>query len=288
MRLFRIEPFAALLFFAAVNVGAFAAERTPKRIVPLEPSLAELIIRLGVPESEIAGVTAYTDYPASLKKKPSVGSYAKPNLEAIIALKPELVLASRDGTPKETVTRLRQLGISVVTVATETLAGLRESYPLVGAAVGRADSAVSALAEFDAALAKLRERAKSRASVRVFLQVGEDPLVAAAGKTFLNEGLGVIGVTNIYPDPSLTYPRVSVEDVLQKNPEVIVLIGMGDDVASFARAEKRWRSFPKLAAARRNRIVLLRSDALVRPGPRFPVGLVELERAIFEGGGRNP
>ncbi|MBS1963592.1 MAG: ABC transporter substrate-binding protein [Bdellovibrionales bacterium] len=259
--------------------------RTPKRIVPLQPSLAELAVRVGAPIEAIVGVSAYTDFPLELKKKPSIGSYAKPNLEAILALKPELVLAGRDGTPKEIVARLGKLGIPVVTVATETLAGLREAYRVVGAALRRSTEATAALAEFDGELAALRKRAETRTkagnSAKVLLQVGEDPLVVAAGKTYLNEGLGVIGATNVYADPEQTYPRVSIEDVLKKDPDAIVLVGMGDDVAQFSRAEKRWKSYPKLAAARAGRIVLLRSDSLVRPGPRFPGGLVELERAVY-------
>lgn len=259
--------------------------RRPRRIVPLQPSLAELAVRVGAPVDAIVGVSAYSDFPLSLKGKPSVGSFAKPNLEAIVALKPELVLAGRDGTPKEIVARLERLGIPVVTVATETLAGLREAYPIVGAALRKSTEAAAALAEFDAALAEIRKRAESRAKkgppAKVLLQVGEDPLVVAAGKTFLNEGLAVIGAKNVYPDPERTYPRVSIEDVLAKNPDAIVLIGMGNDVASFARAEKRWKSHPKLAATREGRVVVLRSDSLVRPGPRFPGGLAELERAIY-------
>jgi iron complex transport system substrate-binding protein len=258
--------------------------RPPRRIVPLQPSLAELADRIGASLDEIVGVSAYTDFPPLLKKKPSVGPYAKPNLEAIVALKPELVFAGRDGTPRETVERLRKLGIPVVTVATETVAGLREAYGIVGKSLGKSGAAERALAEFDAEIKALRERAKSRPTLRVLLQVGEDPLVVAGGKTFLNEGLEILGAKNVYPDPAQTYPRVSVEDVLVKDPDAIVLIGMGDDLASFDRAIARWRSFPKLAATKWNRVVLLRSDSLVRPGPRFPAGLVQLERTLFAPG----
>jgi iron complex transport system substrate-binding protein len=257
-------------------------KKTPKRVVPLQPSLAELADRIGVGASEIVGVSAYTDFPKALKSKPQVGSYVKPNLESIVALHPDLVLASRDGTPKELVLRLRKLGVPVVTVQTETIAGLREAYPILGAALGKSESAERALSDFDQEIEKIRERAKSRKSLRVLLQVGEDPLVVAAGKTFLNEGLKILGAINIYPDSKKTYPRVSVEDVLKKNPEAIVLVGMGEDIRQFERAEKRWGSFPDLAATRNKRVVLLRSDELVRPGPRFPVGLEKLERAIFK------
>jgi iron complex transport system substrate-binding protein len=258
--------------------------KPPKRIIPLQPSLAELADRIGASLEEIVGVSAYTDFPPLLKVKPSIGPYSKPNLEAIVALKPDLVLAGRDGTPKDTVSRLRKLGIPVVTVATETIAGLRESYPIVGAALGKTAEAERALADFDHEIDALRTRAKMRPKLRVMLQVGEDPLVIAGGKTFLNEGLEILGCRNAYPDPNHTYPRVSVEDVLKTDPEAIILIAMGADVASFERAEKRWKSYPKLAATKWNRVILLHSDSLVRPGPRFPAGLVQLERTLFAPG----
>ncbi len=269
-------------------VDALGAETAfvhpPRRLIPLQPSLAELADRVGASLDEIVGVTAYTDFPPLYKSKPSVGPYSKPNLEAIVALRPDLVLAGRDGTPKDLVARLRKLGIPVVTVATETIAGLRESYPILGAALGKRLEAERALADFDHDIEAIRARAKIHPSMRVMLQVGEDPLVVAAGKTFLNEGLDVLGLRNAYPDPKATYPRVSVEDVIKRDPEAIVLIGMGEDTASFARAEKRWRSYPKLAATKWNRVIFLRADALVRPGPRFPSGLEMLERALFAPG----
>lgn len=258
--------------------------RTPTRILPLMPSLAELVDVLGLPVDSVVGVTEYTDFPRSLKAKPSVGPYSKPNLESIVALRPDLVLASRDGTPKEIVARLRKLGFSVVTVATETLAGVRESFPIVGEALRRVEPAKVALAELDARLAALRARANGRPKKSIMLQVGEDPTVVAAGNTFLHEGLEILGLNNIYPDPKKTYPRVSVEDVLQQRPDFIVLVGMGADRNKFERAQTKWKSYPQLRAKdgkSATRISLLWSDALLRPGPRFPQGLVELESAVF-------
>ncbi len=296
MRTLRLKFFV----FFALSGGALAAApayrvvdatgtevvfaKPPKRIIPLQPSLAELADRIGTSLEEIVGVSAYTDFPPLLKSKPTIGPYSKPNLEEIVALKPDLVLAGRDGTPKETVIRLRKLGIPVITVATETIAGLRESYPIIGAALGKKAEAERALADFDHDIEALKARAKNRQNLKVMLQVGEDPLVIAGGKTFLNEGLTILGCHNAYPDPKQTYPRVSVEEVLKTDPEAIILIAMGDDIASFQRAEKRWKSFPKLAATKWNRVILLHSDSLVRPGPRFPAGLVQLERTLFAPG----
>ncbi len=257
--------------------------KAPRRVLPLMPSLAELLDALSIPPEQIVGVTEYTDFPEALRGKPSVGSYTKPSLERIVSLKPDLVLASRDGTPKSTVDRLRKLGIPVVTVATETFAGLRESFPIVGRALDRKDAAEKALARLDGEISALKSRSKNRPSKRVMLQVGEDPTVVAAGGTYLNEGLEILGLKNVYSDSKRTYPRVSVEDVLERKPSQIVLVGMGNDRKKFERAAERWRAFPQLKAAG-TRVGLLWSDALLRPGPRFPAGLVELETEIYGDG----
>ncbi len=255
--------------------------RSARRVIPLLPSLAEVLDRIGVPEGSVVGVTEYTDYPLGFRKKPSVGSYAKPNLEQIIALKPDLILAGRDGTPEVTVKRLRKMGIPVVVVATETMAGLRQTYGLVGTVMGKSSEAKSALESFDQEMSAIRSRAKTRPPLKVLIQVGEDPLVVAGGKTFIHEGLEAIGARNIYGGLEKTYPRVSAEDVLVRDPDVIVLIGLGQDVKEFDRAKKRWSQFSKLSAAKSGRIIVLRSDSLVRPGPRFPTGLLDLERAVY-------
>jgi len=253
-------------------------------VVPLDPSLAEITVRIGYPIENIVGVSAYANFPVELKRKPSVGPFSRPNLETIVALRPDLVLANRSGTPEVLVERLKKLGIRVVTVGTENLLGLREAYTLLGAALDRPTEARAALAEFDSEIEKLRARAKARAPRKVLLQVGEDPLVAAAGGTFLGEGLVLIGGTNLYSDTGQTYPRVSVEDILRKDPDTIVLLGMGEDGNAFSRAEKRWRAYPSLAATRFLRVFTLRSDSLLRPGPRFPSGLAELERLVYSEG----
>lgn len=260
----------------------------PARILPLMPSLAELVDALEVSATSVVGVTEYTDFPAPYRNKSSVGPYSKPNLERIVALKPDLVLASRDGTPKDLVVRLRKLGFPVVTVATESLAGVRDSFPIVGLALGKETVAKRKLALLDSKLDALRVRAKGRAEKSVMLQVGEDPTVVAAGKTFLHEGLGIIGLRNIYGDADKTYPRVAIEDVLRRRPDLIILVGMGADREKFERARDRWSAHRQLRPKDGHpgtRVTLLWSDALVRPGPRFPDGLAELERAAF---GENP
>jgi iron complex transport system substrate-binding protein len=280
----RPSSYAATIFAAILFCGA--AQAAPRRVIPLMPSLAEIAVVLLGSDEAIVGVTEYTDYPASLAKKPSVGPYAKPNIETILALKPDLVLAGEDASPKDVLRRLRSLGIPVLSVGTDSLAKTRASYTVLGKALGRSKEATTALERFDTELATIRERAKLRTAgtkkeMKVLLQVGDDPLIVAGGGSFLHEGLEILGVKNTYGDLRAAFPRVAVEDALRRNPDAILLVALSDDLRTFERARTKWKGHASLRAVKDGKITILRSDALVRPGPRFPEGLRALESALF-------
>lgn len=261
-------------------------ESTPWRVVTMTPALAEIASAIGLQSTNIVGVSEYTDFPAELKGKPSIGPYSKPNLEKIVGLKPDLVLASEDGTPHELIARLRKIMIPVMVIKTEGLDSVEASYRLLGSAFGQEFQSKLALDSLHEKIFSLKARATAREKDRarklsVVIQVGEDPLIVAGGKNFLSEGLNILGVINTYFDAKTAYPRVSVEDVLKKNPDFILIIALGNDSAVFERAKKRWSSFSTLTAVREKHIFIVRSDALVRPGPRFPDGIGELEAVMF-------
>jgi iron complex transport system substrate-binding protein len=281
---------AFLVVHAALSACPAFAGSAPKRVVVLLPSLAETAVAILGDDSAIVGVSEYTDFPKSLAKKTSIGSYSKPNVETIVSLKPDLVLASEDGSPPEILRRLRGLRIRVVSVGTESLAKTRASFSVLGEALGKTKEATVALGKFDAEIAKIRARAESRKKEsrpsRILVQVGDDPLIVAGRGSFLHEGLEILGLENAYAASKLAFPRIAVEDVLRKNPDVILLVALSDDLRTFERARARWMAYPTLAATKGEKIYILRSDSLVRPGPRFPAGLQELEAVIFpsEGG----
>ncbi len=267
---------------------------TPWRVVTMTPALAELASAIGLQETNIVAVSEYTDFPVSLKLKPSIGPYTKPNVEKIVSVKPDLVLASEDGTPHDIVTRLRKLKIPVMVIRTDSLAAVEAAYPVLWKAFGQEFQGKIALETLQKKTEVLRARAAERAKkepnkrIQLLVQVGESPLVVAGGKNFLSEGLTLLGIDNAYRDARTAYPRVSVEDVLHRNPDAILLLALGDDVTIFEKAKTRWEKFKQLSAVKSNRIFILRSDALVRPGPRLPEGLEALEATLFtsaKGGG---
>ncbi len=261
-------------------------ESTPWRVVTMTPALAEIASEVGLQDTNIVGVSEYTNYPVTLKSKPSIGPYTKPNVEKIVSLKPDLILASEDGTPRELIERLRKLKIPVMILRTDGIQSTEAALTLLSRALGQEYQGKLAIEKIrkkmdPIRLRELKREKKSVKKISVLIQVGEDPLIVAGSSNFLSEGLSLLGVKNIYSDLKAAYPRVSVEDVVTRNPDVIILLALGTDSTTFEKARTRWMVHSEMKAVKDDKIFILRSDALVRPGPRFSDGLIEMEKVLF-------
>ncbi len=262
----------------------------PSRVVTLIPSLGELAAEvLGEDLERIVGVSEYTDYPPAIaaagKRVTSIGPYTRVDLEKILALKPDLVLASTDGNSRDQIQHLRELKIPVVVVKTESLGDVESAMRLVADAIGSSERGRAISGQFAAGLARIRARGgelvKSRARpLKVLLQLDDRPLVVVGKKSFLHDALGVVGAENIYGDAGAGYPRPALEDVIRRNPDVIVVIGMGGNAGPFKVMASRWEKFPSLSAVKNKRIRVVDGDSLTRPTLRLLEGLSLLERAL--------
>jgi ABC-type Fe3+-hydroxamate transport system substrate-binding protein len=262
--------------WAATAVPATASAPVPVRVVTLMPSLGELAYDLAAdPERTIVGVSEYSDYPPALKQKPSIGPYFKVNLERIAALKPDLILASTDGNTPDQIAHLRELKLRVVVIDTRSFAEIEASMRAIGRALGQPDKGERMAQRFAAGLAEARARAQGRAPRRLVVQLGENPLVVAGGKTFLNEAVEIIGAKNLYADSPTGYPRPALEDVLKRAPEQVVVLAMGTDRALFARMRAGWD------ARKGIRATVVEADALARPSFRLIEGIARLEKAVY-------
>ncbi|HLD99398.1 MAG TPA: cobalamin-binding protein [Bdellovibrionota bacterium] len=273
---------ALLLLCVAARAGA---ETAPRRIVTLMPSLGELAADLLQTDlNRIVGISEYTDYPPGLKKAASIGRYDRFNIESVVALKPDLVLASQDGNPKDPVLHLRELGLNVLVVRTETFDEIKESMRLTGTALGFASRGAQMASQFEQGLSRIRDRAAKRTGrPRVLLQIGDEPLVVAGGKSFLNESLTTIGALNVYSDSGTRYPKPSVEDVIQRKPEIILILALGRQSGkSFEAAVRRWKDFQSIPAVRNGKVFVIEADALLRPTLRLLEGLSILEKKVFD------
>ncbi|MFZ5451823.1 MAG: ABC transporter substrate-binding protein [Thermodesulfobacteriota bacterium] len=256
-----------------VNVPA-----APQRLVTMAASLTEMVFALGLGH-RVVGVEQFSDYPPEARDLPKIGSFKYPDVERIVALRPDLVLAIKDGNPPHVLGRLRDLGIRVHAVdprnLPEVIATI-ESLGLLLGAPAKAEELAAGLRRRQQRIKELVTRTARRP--RVFFQIGISPIVSAGSHTFLDELITTAGGLNLAAG-KVPYPRFSQEQILALRPEVIIITSMARGGA-FEKVKAGWESWETLPAARNHRIFLVDSDIMDRPSPRLWDGLEMLFRLI--------
>ncbi len=256
---------------------------SPERIVTLAPSLGETAAALiahdeskdgNTKRPRLVGVSERTDFPAELKKPPPAGPDTRVQLEKLGSLKPDLVFATTDGNSSDQVRSMRRLGIPVFVVSTHTLDQIRESFGMMAQAMGMPDAGQKLLSEFDRDLSA-HGSTKEMKSPEVVLQVGVEPLVVVGSRSFLHEALVKIGGKNAYGDSNQAFPRPSIEDVVSREPDLLILLDTGEMGSRAPALTRRWKEL-----GLRARVV--QSDELLRPTPRLAQGLRKLSEVIHE------
>ena len=257
----------------------------PNRIVTLAPSLGELASDfLGVDLQRIVGVSESTDYPPALKNVATVGQYQRLNLEKILSLKPDLVLGTKDGNFKDQIEHLREMGVPVVVLSTQTFSEIDDAMKKVALALGEHEESKRLIARFEQGIADVRARGAPRQTKKkVLLQLDDDPLIVAGGKSFLSEAIALVGAENVYGDSSSGYPRPSLEDVLKRNPDVVLVATFGVSLNDphYAQSAKNWGRYSDLKAVQNHQVKVIYGNPLLRPSMRLLEGLSLLEKAIY-------
>lgn len=248
----------------------------PKKIVTVAPSVTELIFALGAGE-RIIGVSRYDDYPPSVKKLPQVGGFLDPNLEAIVALAPDLVAGVPNAGNKPILERIARLGTPVLVVPGNSLSDVvhaaRALAPVLGGdAPARAEKMIASL---EKELTDLSDRLKNKRPVKVAFVYGGSPLILAGPGSFADSLLVLVNAKNIAVEGG-SYPQYSVEKLVELQPEVIIdaseLHGM--------KAEAPWAHFDAIPAVKNKRVHQVPEGDLLRPGPRIAEGLRQLASLI--------
>lgn len=255
-----------------------AAAQTPKRIVSLAPSVTENLYALGL-ESNVVGISVYC--PAGTTKKERIGTLWEPNIEKILTLSPDLVIASKEGNKKGPVHKLRGLGIPVYVVDDDRdFATICANFLSLGKRLGEEDRARTIVVSARARVQEVALKLRGRPLVRVFWEVGARPLFTISRQSFINDFNTYTGCTNIFDDLALRYPQVSREEVLKRDPDALLLVTMGDVTGE---EKKYWESFPVLSAARNRRIFVISASEIFTPTPLTFARGVELIASIVHG-----
>jgi len=228
--------------------------------VSLQPNATEILFALGAGPN-VVGATRYCDRPEAAKAVPRVGGILDVSLEAVLSARPDVVVGSPAVLKGRLADVLQPAGARLVPVWFETASDVEPGIRAIGEAVGRAAEAAALSASYGADLAALQGRVRRDPPLAVLMVVGRSPLVVASRASYLGDLLERMGVRNVAGSESVPYPTWSLEQAIRSAPDVIVdgAVEAGDLQALLADAG--------LAAAREGRIVRVRDDALLRPGP---------------------
>ena len=242
------------------------------RIISLAPSLTEILYAAGA-GNKVVGVVEFSDYPPEARSLPVVGRYDSLDLETLLALQPDLVIAWRSGNPRAAISRLRELGLTVYVAEPQDLDTVASHLDRIGTLAGTGTLASEASANFRQQLQDLRTRYSRREPVRTFYQVWNRPLITAGGTELINDIISLCGGTNIFRELSRVAPKVSVESVLTRDPQIIVASGMDQERPEWLDS---WRDWRKLSAVRDDKLFFIPPDLMPRHTPRALEGAQRL------------
>ena len=265
--------------------AALLCGQPPQRIVSTAPSITELLYALGLGD-RVVGVDRFSRYPPEALRKAKIGDYVNPNLETIASLRPDLVIIPTN--PVKLAERLAVLRLKVLEIDQDTIAKLYESFHIVGEAAGARAQAAQLTARVQGQLEAVRVRAAPLKKTRMMFVVGRTPnrldgLIVVGQASYLNEIIALAGGENVFRDAVAPYPGVSLEEVLARNPDVIVDMGDMADTVGVTDEHKRevtslWERLSSVAAVKQHRVYAVASDIYVEPGPR----VVDAAKAFLE------
>jgi iron complex transport system substrate-binding protein len=262
---------------AAVTVmddaGASVTLQQPaRRIISMAPHITELLFAAGGGE-RVVGVMNFSDYPEAAKKIALVGSSSQLDMERVVALKPDLLVVWQSGNTARQLEQLRGLGIPMFYSEPQRLDEVASSVTRLGQLMGTSTTAQRVAADFRAKIASLGARYSKRAPVRVFYQIWDKPLYTLNGKHIVSDAIALCGGVNVFGKLAVKAPEVSIEAVIQEDPEAI----FGGDRHDPADAGLNiWKPFPRLQAVRQGNMFTLGGELLTRATPRMAEGAASL------------
>jgi iron complex transport system substrate-binding protein len=254
------------------QVGPISAENSAQRIISLAPHLTEQVYTAGAGD-KLVGVIDYSDYPDAAKTLPSVGNFAHFNIEKIVALKPDLILAWQSGNREKDLDKLKQLGLNVWTTDTHRLADIPRQIRAIGQRAGTESQAIPAAQALEQTLATLKSRYQNAPEIRVFYQIWAKPYITINRDQFISQGMALCHGRNVFADLPTLSGEVSLESILKADPQVILLGGYPEKQTLWQQA---WQKVPGLTAVEKHQIYPMVSDWLQRPTARFINALPEV------------
>jgi iron complex transport system substrate-binding protein len=249
------------------------------RIISLAPHATELLFAAGA-GTALVGVSEFSDYPEAAKRIPSVGSSMQLDLERIVALKPDLVIAWKSGNNARQLSRLRALGLTVFDSEPRSFDDIASSLERLGALAG-SNEGRSQATKFRLTVKTLRQRYTKRSPVTVFYQIWPAPLMTLNDRHFVSEAIRLCGGVNVFGTLPSVAPTISREAVVKADPDVIFISDERQE------AIDRWRDFTRMKAVKHGTLFRIDGGAMNRPGPRLADASITLCERIDQARSHN-
>jgi len=253
----------------------------PERIVSMAPSLTEILFALGL-DDRIVGVTIFSDYPPAALEKPKVGSFWQPNIEAVVAARPDLVVTLRIEQQRSLAERLQRIGCNSLVVHIDKVDDLYEATETIGAATDSRRQADELVGNLKNRLNELSRVVGAGEKVRVLWVIQREPLRVAGRDTFINEMIELAGGENAIGETVHKYPPIGAEQVIACKPDVIIepIMTLSDLDSQKQTAIEYWSRFENVPAVANGRIYVISSGAVSRLGPRLYDGTEIIARCL--------
>jgi len=243
-----------------------------KRIVSLAPHVTETLFAAGAGD-RIVGAVDYSDYPEAAKKLPRVGGYTRPDLEAVAALKPDLVIGWASGNSPAHIAKLKGLGLPVYLSQPSRIDDVATELEHFGELAGTQPAARAAASEFRSRLQVLRAKYAGRPKVRTFYQIWRQPLMTVGGSQVISDVIRLCGGDNVFGELKALAPTITAEAVIASDPEVIVASGMGESRPEWLDDWRRWTG---VAAVKHDNLFFVPPELIQRHTPRLIDGAERL------------
>ena len=250
----------------------------PMRIISLAPSITEMIYFLGLGD-RLVGVTRFSYFPKEAQKKPKVGVYTDINVEKVITLRPDLVIATADGNNRGDVEMLEEAGIPIYVINPRKIDQVLDTTERLGEICGVPDRAKRLVRPLRERVMRVVEAVRDKGRPIVLLVINVRPLMSVNRDTIHHDIIQLAGGRNMTGDQPITYPKLNMEAVLKRRPDVIIISSM-DRGGEFERAREKLFRWPTLPAVRKGNVYLIDSDLIDRPAPRIVSGLEEMARLM--------
>jgi iron complex transport system substrate-binding protein len=258
-------------FGDTLTIGAF-----PRRIVSLNPATTELFFTLGAGD-RLVGRTQYDLYPADAQSVPDLGNGMQPNVEAVLGARPDLVVLYASNDNRDAARRFRAAGVATLTLRVDRIAEFRRAVMILGQVLGDTTTARVVVDSVTATLERVRAATQGLKRPTAFWKAWDSPVIAIGGGSFLTELVDVAGGTNIYGDDPRPSLDVTIEDVVRRDPDVVLA---GPESAKRMRTAGAWRA---LRAVRDGRVLIVDTTLVGRPGVRLGEAAVSLARLLHPG-----